>query len=188
MRTRVIDVPEQDAMTKDNVSVKINAVVYYRVMDSKLSVIKVEDFQFAISQLSQTTMRNACGEVTLDELLGKRDQISKGIQGVVDKATDPWGIKILDVELKDVKLPGDMIRTIAKQAEAERERRAVIIKAEGELQASTNLIKAATILGKANGAMHLRTLQNLNDMSSDQTNTINFFLPLEVARAMERGR
>jgi len=186
MRTRVIDVPEQDTMTRDNVSVRINAVVYYRIIKADLSVIKVEDFEYAIGQLSQTTMRNSCGSVTLDELLGNREAISQKIQEVVDKASDPWGIKVIDVELKDVKLPADMVRTIAKQAEAERERRAVIIKAEGEMQAAANLIKAAGILGKAEGAMHLRTLQTLNDMSSDQSNSITFFLPLEVTEAMER--
>ncbi len=187
MRTKVIDVPEQDAMTRDNISVKINAVVYYRIVQAADSVIKVENYANAISQLSQTTMRNSCGEETLDSLLGNRDQISQKIQKIVDKATDPWGIKVLDVELKDVKLPHDMIRTIAKQAEAERERRAVIIKAEGELQASSNLIKAAEIFGKADGAMHLRTLQSLNDMSSDQTNTIKFVLPIEIMKAYEKG-
>lgn len=187
MRTRVIDVPEQDSMTKDNISVRINAVVYYRVVKAEDSVITVEKFEYAISQLSQTTMRNISGEVTLDELLSRREHISERIRKVVDKATDPWGIKVLDVELKDIKLPEDMIRTIARQAEAERERRAVIIKAEGELQASSNLIRAAGILGKAEGAMHLRTLQSLNDVASDQTNTTNFVIPLEIMDAYERG-
>ncbi len=186
MRTKVIDVPEQDAVTKDNISVKINAVVYYRIVDSAASVIKVENFAYAISQLSQTTMRNSCGEVTLDQLLGNREHISQRIQMIVDKASDPGGIKVLDVELKDIKLPQSMIRTIAKQAEAERERRAVIIKADGEVQASANLIKAAGLLGKAKGALHLRTLQSLNDVSSDQTNTINFIVPLEIMQAYER--
>ena len=188
MRTRVIDVPEQDAMTRDNITVKINAVVYYRIMKAEDSVIKIERYNYAISQLSQTTMRNSCGEVSLDQLLSNREKISERIQQIVDKATDPWGIKVLDVELKDIKLPTEMIRTIAKQAEAERERRAVIIKADAEVKAAGNMIKAAGTLGSAKGAMHLRTLQALNDISSDQSNTINVVLPIEIMDAYEGGR
>lgn len=185
MRTMVTDVPEQDAMTKDNVSININAVTYYKVVKSDLAVIKVEDYKYAISQLAQTTMRDVVGEFTLDEVLGQRDAISAKIQKVVDTATDPWGIKVEMVELKDVLLPANMKRSMAKEAEAEREKRAVILKAEGEEIASTNLAKAASILGKAEGALHLRSLQSLNDISSDQTNSIVFTVPLEILNAYE---
>lgn len=185
MRTRVVDVPEQDAMTKDNVSVSINAVIYYRVKKANDAIIKVEDYAYAISQLAQTTMRDIVGEFTLDGVLGNREEISKKIQLSVDKATDPWGINVEMVELKDVLLPSELKRSMAKEAEAEREKRAVILKAEGEAIASTNLGKAASVLGKADGALHLRTLQSLNDVSSDQTNHIVFALPLEIMEAYE---
>jgi regulator of protease activity HflC (stomatin/prohibitin superfamily) len=148
-------------------------------------VIEVENFRYAISQLAQTTMRNATGEVSLDELLANRDEISARIQSIVDKASDPWGIKVDNVELKDITLPEEMKRTIAKQAEAERERRAVIIKAEGEVTAATNLSKAANMLAESPGALHLRTLQSINDLSSDQSNTVVLAVPLEVLRALE---
>jgi len=188
LRTRVIDVPDQDCITKDNVSVNVNAVLYFRVSHAEKAVIKVEQFMYAISQLAQTTMRDVVGEVTLDDLLSKRDALSKRIQTLVDQATDPWGIKVQSVDLKHIELPNNMKRTMAKEAEAERERRAVIIKAEGELTASTNVSKAATILGHAKGAMHLRSLQTLNDTSSDQTNTIVFAVPLEVINAVESAK
>ena len=185
IRVKAVDVPDQDAITKDNISVKINAVIYYKVSDAARAVIEVEDFRYAISQLAQTTMRNATGEVSLDELLANRDEISGRIQIIVDKASDPWGIKVDNVELKDITLPEEMKRTIAKQAEAERERRAEIIKAEGEVIAAQNLSKAATMLSEAPGALHLRTLQSINDISSDQSNTVVFAVPLEVLRALE---
>jgi len=185
IRVKAVDVPEQEAITKDNISVKINAVIYYKVSDAAKAVIEVENFRYAVSQLAQTTMRNAAGEVTLDELLSNREEISAKIQTVVDKASDPWGIKVENVELKDVTLPEDMKRTIGKQAEAEREKRAVIIKAEGEVIAAENMAKAATTLATANGALHLRTLQTLNDLSSDQSNTVVFAIPLEILRAFE---
>jgi len=185
LRTRVIDVPDQDCITKDNVSVNVNAVLYYRIHDASKAVIKVEQFVFAISQLAQTTMRDVVGEVSLDQLLSKRDALSDRIQKLVDQATDPWGIKVHSVDLKHIELPQSLKRTMAKEAEAERERRSVIIKAEGEVVASTNVSKAATILGHAKGAMHLRTLQTLNDTSSDQTNTIVFAVPIEVINASE---
>ena len=145
----------------------------------------MENFRHAVSQLAQTTMRNATGEVSLDELLANRDEISTRIQSIVDKASDPWGIEVINVELKDIILPEEMKRTIAKQAEAERERRAVIIKAQGEVTAADNLAKAANVLADAPGALHLRTLQSINDLSSDQSNTIVFAIPLEVLRAIE---
>ncbi len=183
MRVKAVDVPDQDCITKDNVSVRVNAVLYFKVADASKAILSVENYFYATSQLSQTTMRDVVGEVTLDELLNKRDQISKRIQQIVDKATDPWGIKVDSVDLKHVELPDNMKRTMAKEAESEREKRAVIIKAEGEVQAANNMAKAATTLAKSPGALHLRTLQSINDMSSDQSNTIVFAVPLEVLRA-----
>ena len=185
MRVKAIDVPDQDAITKDNVSIKVNAVLYYKVVDAKLAIIEVEHYDYAVSQLAQTTMRDVVGEVELDDLLAKRDEISKRIQSIVDKATDPWGMKVVAVELKHVELPEEMKRVIAKQAEAEREKRAVIIKAQGEVIAADNMSKAARMLSSADGALHLRTLQSINDLSSDQSNTVIFALPLEVLRALE---
>ncbi|MDX9893560.1 MAG: slipin family protein [Patescibacteria group bacterium] len=185
IRVKAVDVPDQEAITKDNISVKINAVIYYKVSDAAKAIIEVEDFRYAISQLAQTTMRNTTGEVTLDELLANRDQISSRIQKIVDEASDPWGIKVINVELKDITLPEEMKRTIAKQAEAERERRAVIIKAEGEVIAAENMAKAAATLAASTGALHLRTLQSINDISSDQSNTVVFAVPLEILRAFE---
>ena len=185
IRTKVIDVPEQEVITKDNVSVKINAVIYYNIFDASKAILEVENFHYAVSQLAQTTMRNSVGSVTLDELLSCRDKISSTICEIVDKASDDWGVKVHDVELKDVSLPGEMKRVIAKVAEAEREKQAVITKAAGELEASKNLAEAATTLSQAPGALHLRTLVTINDVSSDQSNTIIFAVPLEVLRAFE---
>ena len=187
IRVKAVDVPDQEAITEDNISVTINAVIYYKVRDASKAVIEVENFYYAISQLAQTTMRNAVGEVTLDILLQKRDQIAEKIKTIVDKATDPWGIEVEAVELKDVVLPADMKRTMAKEAEAERERRAVIIKAQGEVTASENLAKAAETLARSPGALHLRTLQSVNDLSSDQSNTTVWMMPLEVLRAVENN-
>ncbi|MBN2457618.1 slipin family protein [Candidatus Woesearchaeota archaeon] len=187
LRTRVIDVPDQDCITKDNVSVNVNAVLYFKVLHAEKAIIKVEHFMYALSQLAQTTMRDVVGEVSLDELLSKRDQLSNRIQQLVDHATDPWGIKVQSVDIKHIELPKSLKRTMAKEAEAERERRAVIIKAEGEVTASDNVSKAASILTSAKGAMHLRTLQTLNDTSSDPTNTIVFAVPLEVINAVEES-
>ena len=186
MRVKAVDVPDQKAITKDNISVAVNAVIYYRVADASKSVLAVENFYYATSQLAQTTMRNIVGEVELDELLGQRERISEKIRNIVDTATDEWGIKVDNVELKDVSLPEEMERTIAKQAEAERERRAVIIKAEGEVASAENMAKAAGILAGSPGALHLRTLQSINDISSDQSNTVVFAVPLEVLRALEK--
>ena len=186
MRVKAVDVPEQKAITKDNISVGVNAVIYYKVADAAKVILEVEDFIYAMRQLAQTTMRNAVGEVELDELLASREKISERIRRIVDEASDPWGLKVSNVELKDVALPADMERTIAKQAEAEREKRAVIIKAQGEVIAAENLAKAANMLSAAPGALHLRTLQTVNDLSSDQSNTVVFALPLEVLRAIER--
>ncbi|MCB9358882.1 slipin family protein [Candidatus Woesearchaeota archaeon] len=185
MRVKVVDVPDQESITKDNITVGINAVLYYKVIDSKMAILNVEQFDFAVAQLAQTTMRNIVGEVELDELLANRDDIARKIQQIVDKTSDPWGIKVDAVELKDITLAADMKRVIGKQAEAERERRAVIIKAEGEVIAANNMAKAAKTLASASGALHLRTLQTLNDLSSDQSNTVVIGVPLEILRAFE---
>lgn len=183
MRVKAVDVPDQKAITRDNVSVTVNAVIYYKVFSSEKAIIEVEDFRYAISQYAQTTMRNIVGEVTLDELLANREKLAERIREIVDKETDAWGLKVNNVELKDVSLPENMERTIAKQAEAEREKRAVIITSEGELAAAENMAKAAEILSAVPGALHLRTLQSINDVSSDHSNTIVFTLPLEIMKA-----
>lgn len=185
VRTKAVDVPDQNAITRDNVSVKVNAVIYYKVGDASKAIIEVEDFRYAISQYAQTTMRNIVGEVTLDELLTSRDKIADRIREIVDIETDNWGLKVQNVELKDVSLPPEMERTIAKQAEAEREKRAVIITSEGELAASENMAKAASMLASTPGALHLRTLQSINDMSSDQSNTVVYMVPVETLKALE---
>ncbi len=185
IRIKAIDVPDQDAITKDNVSIKVNAVLYYKVADSKKAIIEVEEFNYAVSQLAQTTMRDVVGEVSLDELLSKRDAVSKRIREIVDKATDPWGIKVESVELKHIELPEQLKRTIGKEAEAEREKRAMIIKAQGEVIAAENITKAAKTLASGPGALHLRTLQTLNDLSSDKSNTVVLGVPLEMLRAFE---
>ena len=184
LRLKAIDVPAQDAITKDNVSAKINAVIYYKIVDAAKSIIEVEHVNYAVIQLAQTTMRNVVGEVTLDELLSQRATISEKIEKQVDAATTSWGVEVTTVELKDINLPADMVRTIGKQAEAERERRAVIINAEGELAAAENLSKAARLLAETPGALHLRTLNAINDISSDASNTIVFTVPLEILQAM----
>ena len=185
IRTKAVDVPEQEAITKDNVSVKINAVVYYNVFDASKAILEVENFKYAVAQLSQTTMRNAVGAVELDELLNAREKISEEIRKVIDNATDPWGIKVENVELKDISLSEEMKRVIAKVAEAEREKAAVITKAEGEVEASNNLAQAAATMAATPGALHLRTLSTLNDLSSDQSNTIIFAIPIEVLDAVK---
>jgi len=185
VRVKAVDVPTQEAITKDNISVSVNAVIYYKVAAADKAVLEVENFFYAVSQLAQTTMRNAVGKVNLDELLSERDRVSEEIRMVIDKDTDPWGIKVNNVELKDITLPEEMKRVIGKQAEAEREKRSVIIKAEGEVVASENMAKAARTLSSADGALHLRTLQSINDLSSDQSNTVIFMVPLEALRALE---
>jgi len=187
IRTKAVDVPEQDAITKDNVSIRINAVIYYKVFDASKAILAVENYYYAVGQLAQTTMRNAVGAVTLDELLSEREKISSNICQIIDEATDPWGIKVENVELKDVALPEEMKRVIAKVAEAEREKQAVITKSAGEIEASENLAQAAAKMSSVPGALHLRTLSTLNDLSSDQSNTIIFAIPLEVLDAF-KGR
>lgn len=185
IRIKAVDVPNQEALTKDNIAVQINAVIYYKVVDAAKAIIQVENFYYATSQLAQTTMRNIVGEVTLDQLLQSREEISEKIQNLVDKTTSQWGIQIENVELKDIVLPDNMKRTIAKQAEAERERRAVVIQSEGEVQAADNLSKAAKILSEVPGALHLRTLHSINDISSDDSNTTVWMVPIEVLEAFK---
>ena len=185
IRTKAVDVPEQETITKDNVSIRINAVIYYKIFDAGKAICEVQDYYYAVSQLAQTTMRNVVGSVTLDELLSEREKISNGICEVIDKATDPWGIKVENVELKDVSLPEEMKRVIAKAAEAEREKQAILTKAAGEVEAANSLAQAANTMGNTPGALHLRTLSTLNDLSSDQSNTIIFAVPIEVLKAVE---
>ncbi len=185
IRVLAVDVPDQEAITADNIPAKINAVIYYRVKDAAKATINVANYYHAVSQLAQTTMRNVVGEMELDELNAKRDVASKKIKDIVDQLTDPWGISVENVELKDIILPDNMKRTIAKQAEAERERRSVVIKSQGEIQAAENLRQAAGMLAETPGALHLRTLSTLNDLSSDQSNTVIFATPIEVLRAFD---
>ena len=185
IRTKTVDVPEQEAITRDNVSIRINAVLYYKIFDASKAVISVENYNYAVSQLAQTTMRNVVGSVTLDELLSERDKLSTQICQIVDEATDPWGIKVENVELKDIALPEELKRVISRVAEAEREKQAVITKSQGEVEASENLARAAEIMGNTPGALHLRTLATLNDLSSDQSNTVIFALPVEALEAMK---
>ncbi len=184
IRTKAVDVPEQEAITKDNISIRINAVLYYNVFDASKAVLAVQNYNYAVAQLAQTTMRNIVGSVSLDELLTEREKLSQEICNIVDAATDPWGIKVENVELKDVALPEEMKRVMAKVAEAEREKQSVITKASGEVEAATNLAMAANIMGTTPGALHLRTLSTLNDLSSDQSNTVIFALPVECLEAM----
>ncbi len=185
IRTKTVDVPEQEAITRDNVSIRINAVLYYKIFDASKAVISVENYNYAVSQLAQTTMRNVVGSVTLDELLSERDKLSTQICQIVDEATDPWGIKVENVELKDIALPEELKRVISRVAEAEREKQAVITKSQGEVEASENLAGAAEVRGSTPGALHLRTLATLNDLSSDQSNTVIFALPVEALEAMK---
>lgn len=185
IRTKAVDVPDQEAITLDNISIRINAVIYYKVKDAARAIIEVESYYYAISQLAQTTMRNIVGTVDLDSLLKNRDEIATSIRNIVEKASDEWGITVEAVELKDVRLPDDLKRTMAKEAEAEREKRAVIIKSTAELEAAQNLQQAARMLSESPGALHLRTLQSINDLSSDQSNTTIWMLPVEILRGME---
>mgnify|MGYP006144998883 FL=1 len=184
LRTIVLDVPTQDVISRDNVSVKVNAVVYFRVLDPQKAIIQVEDYHVATSQLAQTTLRAVLGKHELDEMLAERERLNLDIQQVLDAQTDAWGIKVANVEIKHVDLDESMIRAIAKQAEAERERRAKVIHAEGELQASEKLMQAAEILGRQSGAMQLRYMQTLSNIASDKSSTIVFPLPVELLRGI----
>ena len=180
LRTVVHDVPPQDIITRDNVSVKVNAVVYYRVIDPRRAVVEVENYSYATSQLAQTTLRSVLGQAELDDLLAQRDQLNQQLQHILDTQTDPWGIKVSAVEVKHVDLPQDMQRAMARQAEAEREKRAKIIHAEGELIASEKLSQAAAVIGREAGAMTLRYLQTLNEIAAEQNSTIVFPLPMDL--------
>lgn len=185
VRVKAVDVPNQEAITKDNIPVTINAVIYFKVADASKAVIEVEDFFNAVSQLAQTTMRNAVGEVTLDDLLQKKQQVSDGIKQAVDSVSESWGVDVQSVELKDIVLPESLKRTIAKVAEAQREKQAVIISSEGEMAAAQNVAEAAKTLASTPGALHLRTLQSINDISSDQSNTTVWMVPIEALKALE---
>lgn len=185
IRVKAVDIPKQEVVSKDNVSYKMNAVIYYKVDDAAKTINEVENVFWAVSQLAQTTMRRIAGEATLDELLSNREKIAKEIMAAIDPITEEWGINVSSVELKDIELPESMVRTMAKQAEAEREKRATIISSEGEVQASENLAHAAKVLSASPGALHLRTLNSINDISSDQSNTVVFAVPLEVLEAFQ---
>ena len=184
LRTVVMDVPSQDVISRDNVSVKVNAVVYFRVIDPERAIIQVENFHNATSQLAQTTLRSVLGQHELDEMLAERDKLNVDIQEILDKHTDAWGIKVANVEIKHVDIDESMIRAIAKQAEAERERRAKIIHAEGEFQASEKLLKAADILSKNPQSMQLRYLQTLTEIAGERTSTIAFPVPMDLLKPL----
>ena len=180
LRLVALDVDPQDVITRDNVSVKVNAVIYFRVVDATKAIIEVENYSYAMSQLAQTTIRSVCGQAELDELLAERDKINSELQEILDMHTDPWGIKVATVELKHIDLPQEMQRAMAKQAEAERERRAKIINAEGEFQAATKLAEASEIIDKNPIALQLRYLQTVNEMSTENNSTIFFPIPIDL--------
>ncbi|OGT87360.1 MAG: hypothetical protein A3G42_04475 [Gammaproteobacteria bacterium RIFCSPLOWO2_12_FULL_47_76] len=182
LRTIVMDVPSQDVISRDNVSVKVNAVVYYRVMDPERAIIQVEHFNDATSQLAQTTLRSVLGQHELDEMLAEREKLNRDIQEILDKQTDAWGIKVANVEIKHVDIDESMIRAIARQAEAERERRAKVIHAEGELQASEKLLQAADVLARNSQAMQLRYLQTLTEIAGEKNSTIIFPVPMDLIK------
>lgn len=185
LRIVTVDIPKQEVMTKDNVPVNINGVVYFKVRDPKAAVLEIQDFHYAISQYSLAALRDVVGNEELDSVLMERERIATEIEQILDKETDVWGLEVTAIKLQDIELPEDMKRVMARQAEAEREKRAVIIKAQGEVTASKNLMDAAHQLAKAPGALHLRTLQTINDVSPDQSNTVIFAVPLEILRAFE---
>jgi regulator of protease activity HflC (stomatin/prohibitin superfamily) len=185
LRTVVLDVPPQDIITRDNVSVKVNAVVFFRVIDPRLAILEVENFHYATSQLAQTTLRSVLGQAELDDLLAERERLNQDLQRILDKQTDPWGVKVSAVEVKHVDLPADMQRAIAKQAEAEREKRAKIIHAEGELSASEKLAQAAAVINREPLAITLRYLQTLTEISAEKNSTIIFPLPIDLLRVIK---
>jgi regulator of protease activity HflC (stomatin/prohibitin superfamily) len=188
LRTVVLDVPPQDIITRDNVSVKVNAVVYFRVLDPSRAVVEVENYMYATSQLAQTTLRSVLGQAELDDLLAQRDRLNQQLQQILDSETEPWGIKVSSVEVKHVDLPQDMQRAMARQAEAEREKRAKIIHAEGELIASDKLAQAAGVIDKQPAAMTLRYLQTLTEIAAEQNSTIIFPLPIELIRMLRTDK
>jgi regulator of protease activity HflC (stomatin/prohibitin superfamily) len=183
-RTITMDVPPQDVITRDNISIKVNAVLYFHVSDPERAIIKVENYLYATGQLAQTTLRSVCGEFELDDLLSKRDQINQRIQTIVDKQTDPWGIQVTLVEVKHIDLPQEMQRAMAKQAEAEREKRAKIIQADGEYQAAEKLTSAATIMAKEPTSLQLRYLETLRDIAAEKNSTILFPIPVDIIQAL----
>ncbi len=187
LRVITMDIPPQEVITKDNVTCQVNAVLFFRVVDPNKAVNEVENFLLATNQIAQTTLRSVLGQVELDELLAEREKLNKQLQAIIDEHTDPWGIKVRAVEIKDVRLPQDMQRTIGRQAEAERERRSKVINAEGELQAAEKLQQAALILQKQPAAIQLRYLQTLLDISSDRSSTIVFPLPIDLLSAWVKG-
>lgn len=182
LRLVTLDVPPQDVITRDNVSIKVNAVVYYRIMDPNHAVVEVENFAYATSQLAQTTLRSVCGQAELDELLAEREKISVHLQEILDKDTDPWGIKVSKVEIKHIDLPPEMQRAMAKQAEAERERRAKVIHADGEFQASAKLAEAAGVISKDPIALQLRYLQTLSEIATEKNSTMLFPIPIDLIK------
>ncbi len=184
VRTIVIDIPKQDTMTKDNVSVEINAVIYYRIIDPQSAIINVEDYAYATTQIAQTSLREVVGEIPLDDLLGQRDRVAKRIQEIIAKNANHWGVRIDNVEIKDIQLPQDLIRVIGKEAEAEREKRAVIIKASGELEAAKSLAKAAKQLSAVPGGLHIRMLQTINNLGGEKSITKVWTTPTEVLNAL----
>lgn len=185
-RTVTMDIPTQDVITKDNVSIKVNAVLYFRVMDPSKAIVQVENYLYASSQLAQTTLRSVCGEVELDDLLCKREEINHSIQEIIDKQTDPWGIKVSLVEIKHIDLPQEMQRAMAKQAEAERERRAKIIQAEGEYQAAEKLTAAAKIMSQDSRTIQLRYLETLREIATENNSTTVFPLPIEFIEGLTK--
>jgi regulator of protease activity HflC (stomatin/prohibitin superfamily) len=188
LRTIVMDVPPQDVITRDNVSVKVNAIIYFRVIDAQRAIIQVEDYLYATSQISQTTLRSVLGQSQLDDLLSKREEINANLQHIIDQQTEPWGVKVSAVEVKNVDLPQDMIRAIAKQAEAERVRRAKVIHAEGEFQASQKLAEAAVVLSQNPAAIQLRYLQTLTEIASDKNSTTIFPVPIDLIEPFFKKR
>jgi len=185
LRLATVDIPRQEVITKDNVTVNVDAVVYFKVANIEKAYLEVQDFRLATVQYAQAALRDVVGKVEFDTLLSERDRISQEIKTIVDVATEPWGVDVPDVNIQNVEVPDNMKRVMGKQAEAEREKRSVIVKAQGELQASQNLADAAKKLAETPGALHLRTLTTLNDLSSDQSNTVIFAVPLEILRAFE---
>jgi len=188
VRIKAVDVPSQDCVSKDNVTIKVNAVLYYKVAEASKAILEVESFNFAVSQLAQTTMRNIVGEFELDELLQKREEVSKKIQGIVDKETDPWGIKVTNIEIKDIELPDTMKRAMAHQAEAERDRRARITLALGEAQAAEKLAEAARVIGKEPAGLQLRLFQTMSEIASEKNSTIIVPVPTELLDFLTRGK
>jgi regulator of protease activity HflC (stomatin/prohibitin superfamily) len=184
LRTVVLDVPPQDVITRDNVSIKVNAVIYFRVLEPNKAIVEVENFLYATGQYAQTTLRSVLGQAELDDLLSERDRLNNSIQEILDHHTDPWGIKVSAVEIKHVDLPQEMQRAMARQAEAERERRAKVIHADGELQAAGKLAEAAEIIGSSPGALQLRYLQTMNEISTERASTVIFPLPINLLEAL----